>query len=506
MFKRKNKNNNFQDSDADGLSDDLEKKLGTDPFKADSDNDGVNDYEEINIYQTDPLNPDTDHDGIKDGDEIKRGDNPKGPGLLKDLFIPSASNNYQPKALHPYRLLFYALSSILFKVILIGAVIVLPIEAWLTPDILTEQSKKIISLTNTIRKNLRLTALTESSLLNRAAYEKAEDMLLYQYFAHTGPNKKTLADWLEKVQYNYAVAGENLAMGFSSPEEVVNGWSRSQTHYRNMIDPDFSEIGVGMTSGLYENIDTTLVAQYFASPFRSRAPRSAGSEQEAIAKPVEAKNPLNQEINQPAVAADKAQLLGEKVQENQTAKPSQSIAGAEIKPLEIDLANSQLFIDQPQGQNQYIIRAEVSLRGEASRAWITFNSHIIDLQKNSATGRWTGQTIVFKDSREQIFNPVILPVVTAEDKSGNRITADLAWDNVKPSNTTVLEQYLFVRKHQSPYLSPLFNITSVFYKIILVIASIALALNILIEIKRQYPHIILSTLVLICLLIALIII
>lgn len=48
----------------------------------DTDNDGLNDYEEISRYQTDPLNPDTDDDGYKDGDEIKNGYDPKGQGGL----------------------------------------------------------------------------------------------------------------------------------------------------------------------------------------------------------------------------------------------------------------------------------------------------------------------------------------------------------------------------------------------------------------------------------------
>src|SRR3989338_7226449 len=182
----------FKDSDADGLFDIDEKKLGTNPKKADTDNDGLNDYEEVNVYGTDPLNPDTDKDGIKDGDEVKCGKNPKGEGRIKDLFIPNICNNFKPQALHPKRIIFYSLSAILFKAILVVTVMVLPIEAWLTPNILLDQSQKIISLTNTIRKNLNLALLTESPLLNQAAYSKAEDMLLNQYFAHTGPDNRSL--------------------------------------------------------------------------------------------------------------------------------------------------------------------------------------------------------------------------------------------------------------------------------------------------------------------------
>jgi len=58
------------DSDGDGLTDEEELKLGTDPHNPDTDGDGLTDGEEVKVYHTDPLNPDTDYDGLKDGDEV----------------------------------------------------------------------------------------------------------------------------------------------------------------------------------------------------------------------------------------------------------------------------------------------------------------------------------------------------------------------------------------------------------------------------------------------------
>jgi hypothetical protein len=60
----------FNDSDCDGLTDDEERKLGTDPYNPDTDGDGLNDYQEVRIYFTNPLNPDTDGDGRTDYQEI----------------------------------------------------------------------------------------------------------------------------------------------------------------------------------------------------------------------------------------------------------------------------------------------------------------------------------------------------------------------------------------------------------------------------------------------------
>ncbi len=60
-----------KDTDADGLNDWEEINIyGTNPLNSDSDNDGLNDGDEVHIYDTDPLNPDTDGDGLKDGEEV----------------------------------------------------------------------------------------------------------------------------------------------------------------------------------------------------------------------------------------------------------------------------------------------------------------------------------------------------------------------------------------------------------------------------------------------------
>jgi hypothetical protein len=59
-----------EDSDGDGLINSQELALGTDPFLADTDGDGLSDGDEVGIYRTDPLNPDTDGDGLSDGEEV----------------------------------------------------------------------------------------------------------------------------------------------------------------------------------------------------------------------------------------------------------------------------------------------------------------------------------------------------------------------------------------------------------------------------------------------------
>ncbi len=70
------------DSDKDGLDDVREKELGTNPYNADTDGDGLSDGDEVIIWKTNPLNPDTDGDTYKDGQEVRNGYNPLGAGKL----------------------------------------------------------------------------------------------------------------------------------------------------------------------------------------------------------------------------------------------------------------------------------------------------------------------------------------------------------------------------------------------------------------------------------------
>src|SRR5262249_40592548 len=60
----------FLDSDLDGLVDSVEAAVGTDPFAADTDGDGLSDGEEVLAFESDPLGVDSDGDGLLDGDEV----------------------------------------------------------------------------------------------------------------------------------------------------------------------------------------------------------------------------------------------------------------------------------------------------------------------------------------------------------------------------------------------------------------------------------------------------
>lgn len=76
----------YADSDHDGLSDDEETEVNTNPLKKDTDEDGLSDREEVRVYLTDPRNVDTDEDGYIDGEEVANFYHPNHPDPKKRLF------------------------------------------------------------------------------------------------------------------------------------------------------------------------------------------------------------------------------------------------------------------------------------------------------------------------------------------------------------------------------------------------------------------------------------
>ncbi|MFX1607146.1 MAG: SBBP repeat-containing protein [Promethearchaeota archaeon] len=89
---------NIGDLDGDGVGDSLEELYGSNPYRADTDSDGLSDFEEIFIYGTDVNNPDTDSDSLSDGFEIQIGTDPLSPDSDGDGMIDSweYENGFDP--------------------------------------------------------------------------------------------------------------------------------------------------------------------------------------------------------------------------------------------------------------------------------------------------------------------------------------------------------------------------------------------------------------------------
>lgn len=130
-------------------------------------------------------------------------------------------------------------------------------------DITTEN---ISYLVNQQRIENGLQPLNVDSSLNTAAADKSYDMLSKNYFEHFAFGLSPW-DFINKSGYKYLYAGENLAMDFDTAEGTVNGWMNSPKHRENILSPDYEDMGVGVTTGVYtennQSHETTLVTNMF---------------------------------------------------------------------------------------------------------------------------------------------------------------------------------------------------------------------------------------------------
>jgi len=123
----------------------------------------------------------------------------------------------------------------------------------------------IVSLTNQNREDIGIEVLDKNDLLNLAAQLKAADMAENGYFSHTSPDGITPWYWFNLVGYNYAYAGENLAVNFTDSYDIDKAWMESPKHKKNIINEKFDEIGVGTAVGEYKGKEALFVVQLFGT-------------------------------------------------------------------------------------------------------------------------------------------------------------------------------------------------------------------------------------------------
>lgn len=124
----------------------------------------------------------------------------------------------------------------------------------------------ILNLINKERTSRGIPSLKVESDLNQAATLKSKDMINRGYFDHYAYGLSPW-DFITISGYNYLYAGENLAMDFNTSEGLVKAWMNSPTHRDNILNPDFTETGVGVIKGDYTKNgyihSTTMVSNMF---------------------------------------------------------------------------------------------------------------------------------------------------------------------------------------------------------------------------------------------------
>lgn len=110
---------------------------------------------------------------------------------------------------------------------------------------ITAYENEVLNLVNIERQKAGLSALKMDEALRSVAKKKSEDMRINKYFSHTSPTYGSPFDMMKKFGINYTMAGENIAMGQRTPQEVVTAWMNSSGHRANILKAEYTHIGVG---------------------------------------------------------------------------------------------------------------------------------------------------------------------------------------------------------------------------------------------------------------------
>jgi uncharacterized protein YkwD len=119
---------------------------------------------------------------------------------------------------------------------------------------------RVVALVNAERAAAGCRPLAVSDALTTAAQGHSDDMSANDYFSHTSLDGATASDRAEAAGFQGTALGENIAAGQRTPEDVMGAWMGSEGHRANILNCDYTVIGVGL------NVDGWYWTQMFGTP------------------------------------------------------------------------------------------------------------------------------------------------------------------------------------------------------------------------------------------------
>lgn len=185
--------------------------------------------------------------------------------LFSYLFTPEDRNNQRAAILHPSFIALFIAIYLLNQSILRSITVLKPGVLGYSSEITVE---KVFAHTNLERQKFNLPSLSFNKKLSESAKLKAEDMFKKDYWAHTSPPPYNQDPWsfFRQADYQYTIAGENLAKDFYDTSSMMSAWMHSPTHKENIVNTKYKEIGIAVVDGILGGVKTTLVVQHFGTP------------------------------------------------------------------------------------------------------------------------------------------------------------------------------------------------------------------------------------------------
>ncbi len=182
---------------------------------------------------------------------------------LTDYFIPHHGNDHKPHMVRDASIVVLLLVTVLTFGFSVFQSLLIRTSTEFTAAVLPAV---LVDLANDDRENAGLSQLTVSPILEEAARMKAEDMAENEYFAHTSPAGLNPWYWFYRAGYEFIHAGENLAVNFVDSEDVEQAWMDSPGHRANILNGNFTEVGIAAVPGTYKGKKTIYVVQLFGAP------------------------------------------------------------------------------------------------------------------------------------------------------------------------------------------------------------------------------------------------
>ena len=106
----------------------------------------------------------------------------------------------------------------------------------------------VLSIINSYRKENGVKPLVLNDKLTEVACARAEEIAWSGEHSHRRPNGRTCFTILKDAGFDSGYAGENIGWGYETPQEVCQAWKDSETHRKNILDPEFTQIGIGVAA------------------------------------------------------------------------------------------------------------------------------------------------------------------------------------------------------------------------------------------------------------------
>lgn len=266
--------------------------------------------------------------------------------FLEKYFIPTGKNDFKPQILEKKSVLFFLVLIFALEILfLLYTSLILPQTSFLAQVF----PKVLADFTNEVRAENTVSPLKINLLLERAAQEKAEDMAKRSYFSHVSPDGKSPWYWFNKAGYNYTFAGENLAIHFFDSQDLIKAWMESPSHRSNILNKNFTEIGIGIAQGQFAGKETVYIVQFFGKPFPkvTKAP-TLGAE---TIKPKEIETEA-QKV-QPAQITPEMFAVNSKVSPEEIQSGEKQIPKEEVPKISFESSLTQRVLSAPKFAIQY---------------------------------------------------------------------------------------------------------------------------------------------------------